>query len=295
MRAREFISEERLDEIGPAALALWGVAIAGAGVQAYETYRDIEDYRTGKIDKVELGRRIGTDAAIAVAGGIAGKALQKGWQFSKAGIDMIRNSAKAKKAAETAGKITSAKPGSVIRTDKGNFIAGVDGKATTVAAGSRGARKAKRDIKRLAAKQEKAAAAGAATATVAKKAPTGKAGAGTATVAKKAPTGKAGAGATKAVPKKSKLPVGKAAAGAAAIANSDQLRKQADYFKDLGKKKPVVDFNPDDIIYTGKEKNPPVKRLPGGTSTNIGLKPSKPSTSAGATALNKAAEYTKGN
>ena len=31
MRAREFISEERLDEIGPAALALWGVTIAGAG------------------------------------------------------------------------------------------------------------------------------------------------------------------------------------------------------------------------------------------------------------------------
>ena len=279
MRAREFISEERLDEIGPAALALWGVAIAGAGAQAYETYRDWEDYRTGKITKDELIRRGYTDAAIALAGGVAGKALQKGWQFSKAGIDLIKNSVKAKKAAEQAGKVTSARPGSVIRTPKGNFIAGVDGKATTVAAGSRGARKAKRDIKRLAAKQEKAAAAGAATATV----------------AKKAPTGKAGAGATKAVPKKSKLPVGKAAAGAAAIANSDQLRKQADYFKDLGKKKPVVDFNPDDIIYTGKEKNPPVKRLPGGTSTNIGLKPSKPSTSAGATALNKAAEYTKGN
>ena len=285
MRAREFISEERLDEIGPAALALWGVTIAGAGVQAYETWRDIEDYRTGKIDEVELGKRIGADATIAVVAGVGVKALQKGWQFSKAGIDLIKKTAKAKKAAQTAGEIP-AKPGSVIRTDKGNFIAGVDGKATTVAAGSRGARKAKRDIKRLAAKQEKAAAAaGAATATVAKKADD----------IKKAPVGKAGAGATKAIPKKSKLPVGKAAAGAAAMANSDQLRKQADYFKDLGKKKPVVDFNPDDIIYTGKEKNPPVKRLPGGTSTNIGLKPSKPSTSAGATALNKAAEYTKGN
>ena len=78
----------------------------------------------------------------------------------------------------------------------------------------------------------------------------------------------------KLIPKKSKLPEEKRRQERRLWQTLIKLRKQADYFKDLGKKSSEVDFNPDDIIYTGKEKNPPVKRLPGGTSTNIGLKPS---------------------
>ena len=113
--------------------------------QAYETWRDIEDYRTGKIDEVELGKRIGADATIAVVAGVESKHYKKAGSFPKPRIDLIKKIYKAKKAAQQQVKIP-AKPGSVIKTDKGNFIAGVDGKATTVAAGSRGARKAKRDI-----------------------------------------------------------------------------------------------------------------------------------------------------
>ena len=132
---------------------------AGIAVQAYETWKDIEEYRTGKISKEELYRRGFTDAAIAAFGGVAGKTIQKGWIFSKAGINALRNAHKAKKAAEQAGKVTSARPGGTIRTPKGNFVAGVDGKATTVNAASRAARKARRDIRAAARKQEREAKA----------------------------------------------------------------------------------------------------------------------------------------
>jgi len=139
MRLKEFEDRKQINELVPALIG--GAALAGAGWQAYETYKDIEAYRNGEIDGAELGRRIGTDAAFMVAGGIAGKALQKGWQFSKGGYDLIKRAMQGKDAAKSADDAvdaaTKVKPGDTIATPKGDRVAGVDGKPTTIKPGDK--------------------------------------------------------------------------------------------------------------------------------------------------------------
>lgn len=271
MRANEFITEDRLDEALPIVPIIVG---AGIAVQAYETYQDYEEYRTGKIDKAELYRRGFTDAAIAAIGGIAGKGLQAGWIYSKAGINALRDAHKAKKAAEQAGKVTSARPGGTIRTPKGDFVAGIDGKATTVKANSKAARKARRDIRRQVNKQEreaKASGAGVAGAAATKADDVAKnlAGRNKPRTNKKPDSKKpekAGAGAAAAA-KKPKFPAGKVGAATAAIAGSqldDKLNLGLDKDKTAADRKTEFDKLKGQVVYTGFEKDPPVKRFDAG-------------------------------
>lgn len=94
MRAKEFVSEDRqkLDEWLPLAIkaAGWGLA----GWQAYDTYSDIRDYQSGKIDGEELAKRIGTDAAFMIAGGAAGKAIGTGIKAGGVGGKALWNAIK---------------------------------------------------------------------------------------------------------------------------------------------------------------------------------------------------------
>ena len=190
MRANEFITErQRVDEVVP--LVIGGLTALGIGMQGYETYKDIQDYRAGRIDDKELTRRIGTDAAIAVAGGAIGKGVAGLYGAGKAGIDVFKNAMKHKNKAKDATDAvtkTTPKPGSTIQTPKGDRVAGVDGKATTVKPTDKAAvAKIKQSAKKDGTKPG-AAAASAATKKaddVAKKPSGGKAGAAAATVATK--------------------------------------------------------------------------------------------------------------
>ena len=142
MRLKEFrtTNSTRLNEVAFIPVALWGTALAGGAYQAYETYNDIEAFRKGEIDKKELAARIGTDAAFMVAGGVAGKAIQKGWAFGKGAIEIFKRSMAGKKAAKAAADAAKAskgavKPGDVVTSKQGNkVIAGTDSKPTTVSA-----------------------------------------------------------------------------------------------------------------------------------------------------------------
>lgn len=191
MRANEFVTErQRVDEVVP--LVIGGLTALGIGMQGYETYKDIQDYRAGRIDDKELTRRIGTDAAIAVVGGAIGKGISGLYGAGKAGIDVFKNAMKHKdKAKDATDAATSAvKPGSTIKTPKGDRVAGVDGKATTVKPTDKaGVAKIKQATKKQDGAKPGAAAATAATKKaddVAKKKPGGgKAGAAAATVGTK--------------------------------------------------------------------------------------------------------------
>jgi len=265
MRAKEFISEDRqkLDEALP--FILGGLALAGGAAQAYDTYKDIEAYRKGEITGAELAKRGISDAAIAAFGGAVGKGLQKGWQFSKAGIDLLKQGVKGKQAAQAAGKIP-AKPGSTVQTPKGPRVAGVDGKPTTIDPTKRGA---KSDIKKI--KQ------------AAKKQPAGSAGAGTAAIAKGGKNaGKGGAGAATVGSKLKKAIPGKAVAtgmGIGALANqvatwdkADQIKGAfSDYFKAASKYQAPEPEKTGKLVYTSPTPGPTQKFDPGG----LGLKGEK--------------------
>lgn len=258
MRAKEFISENRqkLDE------AIFLPLLMGAGVvwQGVETYNDIQDYKSGKIDGAELSKRIGTDAAAAVVGGVAGKGLSLGWnalksamKFKGAGKEALDTTKDAIKQANKAPK-----PGSVVKTADGKkAIAGVDGKPTTVKPGDK---KAIANIKK-AAKDPKNKAAG-------------KTGAVAGAVAKKGDdVAKVGASAGSIGSKAKKLIPGKAVrrgAIAGALANQtndlvgggigdkfskivDKINKGTSSAGDVG----------DGVVYFGKEKNPPMKKVVG--------------------------------
>lgn len=258
MRAKEFISEDRqkLDE------AIFLPLLMGAGVvwQGVETYNDIQDYKSGKIDGAELSKRIGTDAAAAVAGGVAGKGLSLGWnalksamKFKGAGKEALDTTKDAIKQANKAPK-----PGSVVKTADGKkAIAGVDGKPTTVKPGDKPAiaqiKKAAKDPKNKAA---------------------GKTGAVAGAVAKKGDdAAKVGTSAGSIGSKLKKAIPGKAVrrgAVAGALANQtndlvgggisdkfsnimDKINKGTSSAGDVG----------DGVVYFGKEKNPPMKKVPG--------------------------------
>jgi len=258
MRAKEFISEDRkqLDE------AFFLPLLMGAGVvwQGVETYNDIEDYKSGKIDGAELTKRIGTDAAAAVVGGAIGKGVSVGWnaiksamKFKGAGKEALDTTKDAIKQANKAPK-----PGSVVKTADGKkAIAGVDGKPTTIKPGDKPAiakiKKAAKDPKNKTS---------------------GKTGAVAGAVAKKGDdAAKAGATAASMGSKAKKLIPSKAVrrgAIAGALANQtndlvgggigakfdsivDKINKGTDTAGDVG----------DGVVYFGKEKNPPMKKVVG--------------------------------
>ena len=261
MRAKEFISEDR-QKLNEWILPL--LAAGGVGWQLYDTYNDIEAYRKGEITGAELARRGITDIGFAAAGGVAGKALQKGWAFSSAGRKAIWDAYKQKRAAADAAKKASdtatksaqtatPKPGSTIQTPKGPRVAGVDGKPTVIDPKKRGARADIKKIKQAAKNQP----------------PAGKAGAGVAAAAKKAddvipPKGngltKGGAGAqalvrAKQASKGVKGKISKRAAGVTALANQAfGLNPYGGNDGDGdGKPDPATTGAGSDYTYTGKD------------------------------------------
>lgn len=263
MRAKEFISEDhqKLDE----AIFLPLLWVGGIAWQGIETANDIKDYNSGKIDGWELSKRIGKDAAAAVVGGVAGKGLSLGWnalksamKFKGAGKEALDTTKDAIKQANKAPK-----PGSVVKTADGKkAIAGVDGKPTTVKPGDKPAiaqiKKAAKDPKNKAA---------------------GKTGAVAGAVAKKGnKAAKTGAPAASIGSKAKKLIPGKAARrGALAGVYANQTK---DFIDDMGgiggigdKFDRIVDKIDkgtgtagdvgDGVVYFGKEKNPPMKKVAG--------------------------------
>jgi len=263
MRAKEFISEDRqkLDE------AIFLPLLMGAGMvwQGVETYNDVQDYKNGKIDGEELAKRIGADAAFAVAGGVAGKGLSLGWnalksamKFKGAGKEALDTTKDAIKQANKAPK-----PGSVVKTADGKkAIAGVDGKPTTIKPGDK---KAIANIKK-AAKDPKNKAAG-------------KTGAVASTVAKKGDdAAKVGTSAGSIGSKLKKAIPGKAVrrgiiGGAVANQTNDFIDDMGGFGGISDKFSKIVDkINKgtssagdvgDGVVYFGKEKNPPMKKVVG--------------------------------
>ena len=138
-------------------VALWA---GGAAWTAYDTYQAKKAYDRGEITQAELATRVGTDVAIGIAGGVLGKAVGAGWKVGKqifkskkaakaaqkqtadiptpkdaavppTGINVVANATTTTAKTSTKKTVQTAKPGDTIKTDKGEFLAGVDGKATT--------------------------------------------------------------------------------------------------------------------------------------------------------------------
>ena len=258
MRAKEFISEDRqkLDEVLPLIpVALKGLALAGAGYQAYESWNDWQDYKSGKIDGAELTARLGVDAATALIGGVVGKGVVKG---GKSMYDAFKSAAKYKLAQQAAKKsddvvaAATPKPGSTIQTPKGPRVAGVDSKPTTVKPGDKPAiaqiKKAAKDPKNKAA---------------------GKTGAVAGAVAKKGDdVAKVGTSAASIGSKAKKLIPGKAARrGALAGVYANQTNDFIDDMGGSGSASSTAGKNiaglGGDLVYTGTETNPEVVRLKG--------------------------------
>ena len=249
MRAKEFISEDRqrLDEALPI-IAL--IAAAGFGYQAYETYADIQEYNKGKIDKTELAKRIGTDAAFMIAGGAAGKYIQKGVQGTKATFDAIRKSMAEKaaikaaekaaaKAAEKAATSAARPPNTNLPSVKTGTTPGKSVKTPPATVGG--------------------AATGKATQQAVQKATKTKPTTSSATKGRLA-----GQGFNKALNKK----MGPRLKGAGIAAGINQVTSAgdaiADKLKDLmNKPSTKAGDTGDGVVYFGKEKNPPIKKLKG--------------------------------
>ena len=280
MRAKEFISEDRqkLDEVLPLIpVALKGLALAGLGYQAYESWNDYQDYKSGKIDGAELSARIGVDAATALIGGAVGRGVVGVAKGGKSVYNALKSAAKHKvsqQAAKKADDVVAAatpKPGSTIQTPKGPRVAGVDGKPTAIDPTKRGARADIKKIKQAAKDQPAAGKAGAGVAAAAKKADDvippkvkgGKAGAAAATIA---------SGGKKALNKIMGKKGGRIGAGLALGAGDvtgydDDVK---DWFKSGNKSgsagsaagKNVAGLG-GDLVYTGTETNPEVVRIKG--------------------------------
>ena len=138
-------------------VALWA---GGAAWTAYDTYQAKKQLDAGKITQAEFAARVGTDVAIGVAGGVLGKIAGKGFKVGKeiykskkaaraaqkktadiptpkdaaippTGINVVANAATDTATASSKKVVQTANPGDTIKTAKGEFLAGVDGKATT--------------------------------------------------------------------------------------------------------------------------------------------------------------------
>jgi hypothetical protein len=149
-------------------VALWA---GGAAWTAYDTYQAKKALDAGEITQAQFAARVGTDVAIGVAGGVLGKIAGKGFKVGKE-IYKTKKAARAaqKKTADiptpkdaaipptgintvanattttTKKTVQTAKPGDTIKTTKGEFLAGVDGKATTTRIGAPNAAEIKKQI-----------------------------------------------------------------------------------------------------------------------------------------------------
>lgn len=162
-------------------VALWA---GGAAWTAYDTYQAKKAYDNDEITGAQLAQRVGTDVAIAIAGGVLGKAIGAGWKVGKrifrnkkaaqaaqkktadiptpkdvtppTGINAVSNASAKSTSKKT---VQTAKPGDTIKTDKGEFIAGVDGKATTTRVNAPNASEVKDQILKIANPDSSTAAA----------------------------------------------------------------------------------------------------------------------------------------
>ena len=153
-------------------VALWA---GGAAWTAYDTYKAKKELDAGKITQAEFAARVGTDVAIGVAGGVLGKIAGKGFKVGKeiykskkaakaaqqktadiptpkdaavppTGINVVANATTTTAKTSTKKAVQTAKPGDTIKTAKGEFLAGVDGKETTTRIGAPNAAEIKKQI-----------------------------------------------------------------------------------------------------------------------------------------------------
>ena len=153
-------------------VALWA---GGAAWTAYDTYQAKKAYDRGEITQAELATRVGTDVAISIAGGVLAKAIGKGFKVGKKiyktkkeakaaqkktadiptpkdaavppkGINVVANATTTTAKTSSKKAVQTAKPGDTIKTDKGEFLAGVDGKATTTRVSAPNAAEIKKQI-----------------------------------------------------------------------------------------------------------------------------------------------------
>jgi len=165
-------------------VALWA---GGAAWTAYDTYQAKKAYDRGEITQAELATRVGTDVAIGIAGGVLGKAVGAGWKVGKrifrnkkaaqaaqkqtadiptpsnvtapTGINTVANATTTTTKTSSKKAVQTAKPGDTIKTDKGEFLAGVDGKATTTRVNAPNASAVKDQILKIANPDSSTAAA----------------------------------------------------------------------------------------------------------------------------------------
>ena len=156
-------------------VALWA---GGAAWTAYDTYQAKKALDRGEITQAEFATRVGTDVAIGVAGGVLGKVAGKGFKVGKeiyktkkaaraaqkktadiptpkdaaippTGINTVANATTTTAKASTKKAVQTAKPGDTIKTAKGEFLAGVDGKATTTRVSAPNAAEIKKQILKI--------------------------------------------------------------------------------------------------------------------------------------------------
>ena len=153
-------------------VALWA---GGAAWTAYDTYQAKKQLDAGEITQAQFAARVGTDVAIGVAGGVLGKVAGKGFKVGKeiykskkaaraaqkktadiptpkdaavppTGINVVANATTTTAKTSTKKAVQTATPGDTIKTAKGEFLAGVDGKATTTRIGAPNAAEIKKQI-----------------------------------------------------------------------------------------------------------------------------------------------------
>ena len=156
-------------------VALWA---GGAAWTAYDTYQAKKALDRGEITQAEFATRVGTDVAIGVAGGVLGKVAGKGFKVGKeiyktkkaaraaqkktadiptpkdaavppTGINTVANATTTTAKTSTKKAVQTAKPGDTIKTAKGEFLAGVDGKATTTRVSAPNAAEIKKQILKI--------------------------------------------------------------------------------------------------------------------------------------------------
>jgi len=261
VRLREFKEpKQRLDELAPFVIAGWAATVGLGAWQAYDTWKDVQKYNNSaktEADVLELQASIGMDALAILVGGavgkVAGKVIGKSIALGATPFKAVVNIYKKQKAAKEAAKLAKDAAKKAEKT-----------------APRPGAKNLKPDPKVVKPKPSTAAGSGVAKkAKDLKKSPGDKAGgAAVAKTAKNTLTKRAGQAVTK-TGKKALAPAAGALLGKAALDKFDKAGEYGSALKDyLGK---AMDYEPSapkktgKLVYTGSEKNPPVKDFdPGG-------------------------------